>query len=195
MQRIEELIGGCSPVDRVPMLALYQLYNALAPEDGRRPRRHEILGRYGPLMQGCSIAFLSFWPLLAGEPIPWPVAECVAAFEGYQKNRYKAAAIHLPVLFEVAVMAAIANLCLEAGDRDSFAIWVGRAILDAAGRKPIQEMLAGCRSAFRLIDTRSLVGLPPAPEQTEEVASHPAADEEGMEYPPPKVAGQTAPPG
>jgi hypothetical protein len=165
MRRIEELISGCSPADRIPMLALYQLYNALAPKGDRRPRRREILGRHGHLMECCSIAFLSLWPLLPEEPIPWSAVECVSVFEGYQKKRYKATAIHLPVLFEVAVMATIANLYLQAGDWNAFVDWVDRAILDAAGRKAVQEMLADCRTTFSMIDTRRLVGLPPVSEK------------------------------
>jgi hypothetical protein len=57
-------------------------------------------------------------------------------------------------------MAAIANLYLEAGDRDSFVRWVDRAILDAAGRKAAQDALVACKQEYRPVDTRQLIGLP-----------------------------------
>jgi hypothetical protein len=72
---------------------------------------------------------------------------------------------------------------LDAGDRDSFASWVGRAILDAAGRPPIQEMLAECRASFRVIDTRRLVGLSPAPRQAGEADAGPPPGEEPAALP------------
>jgi hypothetical protein len=60
-------------------------------------------------------------------------------------------------------MAAIANLYFDAGDRESFSRWADRAILDAAGRQPVQELLSACRAECRRIDTRQLFGLSPAP--------------------------------
>jgi hypothetical protein len=81
-------------------------------------------------------------------------------FGEYQASRHKATATHLPRLAEIAVMAAIANLFLDGGQADRFDEWIDKAILDAAGGKPIQDYLRGCRQKQRRVNVQHILGRP-----------------------------------
>ena len=162
MKKIEQLAPNCSSADRIPMLDLYGLYQVVIPPEHRRPGWREFLSRFKTELENCSITGLVAWPVLRGEKPPWPVEECVTAFEEYQRKRHKARAVNLPILVEVAIMVAIANLYLEGGDRDAYVCWANRAILDAAGRNAVQDRIVADKREFRLIDTRQLIGLLPA---------------------------------
>lgn len=64
-------------------------------------------------------------------------------------------------------MAEIANLFLDAGQMDRFAEWVGRAILDSAGRKAVQDCLRAYRHNQQRVDVQQILGCPPAANTTE----------------------------
>jgi hypothetical protein len=98
--------------------------------------------------------------IIMGHNLPWPVAECVTAFEQYQRSRHKAAATNLPRLAEIAVMSEIANLFLDGGQVERFEEWINRGILDAAGGKAIQDYLRGCREDRRRVDVQHVLGRP-----------------------------------
>lgn len=184
MDKIEQFAKGCSQEDRTPMLSLYQVYHLFAPRN-HRPGWRDFISQFQCDLEKCSIEQLAYWPLLLNPPGWWPIQDCVAAFTEYQKKRHSPTAFHLPVLIEVVIMAAIANLFLEDGDPTSFVRWVDLAILEAAGRKPVQDVLIVSRREFRLIDTRHLVGLPPAHEPVEEPDDAPTLE------PPDASSGET----
>jgi hypothetical protein len=171
MEQIEQLAPVCGSPDRVPMLALYWAYHAFVCKEGRRQEWQQFLSGFEDDLGKCSIEWLACWSLLCDKLPPWPAAACGAAFEEYQRRRYNPSAVKIPLLIEVAIMAAIANLYLEAGDRDAFARWVDQAILDAAGHKPVQEMLVESKASCSVIDIRRLIGLSPVPDKAGEAAS------------------------
>lgn len=158
LEQIEKLAGQSSPPDRRVWLCLYWLCNCVLSEEQRRPNWEQFLARYEAETEVCSIELLVCFVLLQC-PIPWPGDECEQIFEQYLKRKFKARAINLPVILEVAIMAEIANLHLE-GDIDRFKYWIGRAILDAAGNKPGQEYLQECRHSHAEIRTTTLLRYP-----------------------------------
>ena len=81
------------------------------------------------------------------------------AFEDYSSSRHRANALHLPVVFEIAIMAQIANSYLVSGDLNHFVDWLDRSTLEAAGRPDLQEYLSLCKRDARSIDPRVLIGL------------------------------------
>jgi class 3 adenylate cyclase len=160
MERIENLAPSAKATDRLPMLALYAMFNGMIVEQDRRPNWLEFLSRWDSELEQCSIELLSPHVIL-GSQVPWPPEECVAAFEQYQRSKYKTTATNLPRLAEIAVMAEIANLFLDAGQVDRFEEWTNRAILDSAGWKMVQDQLRGCRDNRQRVDVQHLLGRPP----------------------------------
>ena len=161
MERIEDLAPFAKATDRLPMLALYWMFNCMIPEGDRRPGWDTFLFRWNSEIEQCAIELVVVYIFL-GHKLPWPVAECVTAFEQYQESRHKAAATHLPRLAEIAVMAEIANLFLDGGHVDRYEEWIDRGILDAAGGKAIQDYLRGCREKRQPVDIQHVLGRPPA---------------------------------
>jgi hypothetical protein len=142
------------------MLALYAMFNGMIVEQDRRPNWLGFLSRWESELEQCSIELLAPHVIL-GSQVPWPAEECVTAFEQYQRSKYKATATNLPRLAEIAVMAEVANLFLDAGQVNKFEEWTERAVLDSAGWKGVQDHLRGCRDNKQRVDVQHLLGRPP----------------------------------
>lgn len=94
-ERIEELAPSARATDRLPMLALYWMFNGMIPEGDRRPGWDTFLSRWNSEIEQCAIELVVVYIFL-GYNLPWSVEECVTAFEQYQQSRHKASATHLP---------------------------------------------------------------------------------------------------
>lgn len=173
MEQIEKMAPSAQATDRLPMLALYAMFNGMIVEQDRRPNWLGFLSRWDSELQQCCIELL-FPHVIFGSQVPWPAEECVAAFEQYQRSKYKAAATSLPRIAEIAVMAEIANFFLDAGQVDRFEEWAERAMLDSAGWKAVQDHLRGCRNNKQRIDVQQLLGRP-ATVNTRAVSTEPGA--------------------
>ena len=161
MEQIEKLAPSARASDRLPMLALYWMFNGMISEQDRRPDWDAFLFRWDSELEQCSIELVVVY-LFFRRSQPWSAEQCVGAFEQYQRSRYKAAAIHLPRIAEIAVMAEIANLFLDGGQIERFEEWVSCGIHDAAGQKVVQGYLRGCRDKRQRIDFEHILGCPPA---------------------------------
>lgn len=159
MERIEKLAPAAKASNRLAMLALYWLFNSMCPEQNGRPGWDNFLSRWNSELEQCSIELVVVYIIL-GHDQPWPVEECVGAFEQYQRSRHQAAATHLPRLAEIAVMAEIANLFLDGGQIERFEEWVYRSIHDAAGGKVVQDYLCSCREKRQRVDVQHVLGRP-----------------------------------
>ena len=160
MERIETLAPSAKSIDRLPLLALYWMFNGMIPEQDRRPGWETFLSRWNSELEQCSIELMMMF-VIWGDALPWQAEECGGAFEQYQRSRHKATATNLPRLAEIAVMAEIANLFLAGGQMDGFEEWTDRGILDSAGRKAVQDNLRGCRQTRQRIDVQQILGRPP----------------------------------
>jgi len=159
MERIEMLAPSAKPSDRLPMLALYWMFNGMIREQDRRPGWDAFLSRWHSELDRCSIELLVVY-VIWGHSLPWPLDECVEVFERYQRSRYKPTATHLPRRAEIAAMAEIANLFLGGGNMEMFEEWVNRGIYDAAGEKAVQDYLHDCREKRQRVDVPHILGRP-----------------------------------
>jgi hypothetical protein len=168
MERIESLAPQSRREDRRAMVTLYWFYHALCPPEGRRPDHEAILSRYECDVDECRADTLAACAYLGVQP-PWSAAECAEVYDAYERSRFAKTSVHLPIVFEVASMAAVANLHLAGGDAGPFARWIDRAILDASGATAMQETLRGAREEGRPVDIARLFGHEPpsAAEQAE----------------------------
>jgi len=157
MERIEMLAPSAKPAERMAMLALYAMFNLMIPEETRRPNWREFLSRWNTELAKCSIELLSSHVIL-GLQVPWPAQDCVLAFQDYERSRYMATATKLPRLAEIAIMTEIANLFLESGQASEFEVWAERAILEASGRKAVQDQIRACLEHRIRIDVQRLLG-------------------------------------
>ncbi|MDB5354036.1 MAG: hypothetical protein JWN24_489 [Phycisphaerales bacterium] len=157
MERIEVLAPAAKANDRLPMLALYWMFNGMIPEEDRRPNWYTFLGQWKSELEHCSIEVMTMF-VISGHASPWPAQECARAFERYQSLRHRATATHLPRLAEIAVMGGVTNLFLDGGDVGKFEEWVDRGIHDAAGLNSVQKYLQSRRDTRQRIDTGHILG-------------------------------------
>ncbi|NLX95318.1 MAG: hypothetical protein GXY83_04005 [Rhodopirellula sp.] len=138
LHEYEHLLPSTKKEHRIAMLALYVLFNRLAPPANRSPRYEEVLKEHWRIMEECSIETLIV-RALTEEGLPWPVEQCAAAVERFRQGRFAKRALVVPVHLEMALMAAIANECLESGNLGAYDTWSRLAYLEAAGLDAVQD--------------------------------------------------------
>lgn len=157
MAKIELVVPTCREEDRTAMLVLYSLYHSMTGSLSSDSKK--FLNDNAACLEACGIETLAVWPLFHTDDPPWPIDECVTAFENYLRKRHRPHALHLPLVFEIAIIAQIANRFLGSGVAESFVVWVDRSTFEAAGRRDLQDYLALCKRDARRIDPRVILGI------------------------------------
>jgi hypothetical protein len=161
LERIELDIYAAKAADRPAMLMLYWLWNALVSEEYKGPKWGDLVSQFGDVIDKCRIESATALLLVNQQtPDEWPLTELVAVIEQYQRSRYKALEIHLPLPVEIGLLANIANKYLALSELEGYRQWAGRAIVDAAGRKNIQDTLRHYIENREPIDVRAIIGWP-----------------------------------
>ena len=159
MKEIEKVLPNAKQKDRKILVCLYCLYHKIFGKEYYRPRWRELIYKYKNALEECCSCVMASLVIVQGR-FHWPIDECEEVFEKYLKRKFKPNAINLPRIIEVAVMAEIANLHLEAGNEERFQHWVGRAILDAAGGESVQSYLRQCEEERSKTSTVTILGIP-----------------------------------
>jgi hypothetical protein len=178
MEPLESMIPTARE-DRIPMLALYWMFNGMIPAEHQRPGWEAFINQWEAESQTCSIEFMTMLVLWAS-PLQWSAEECTRIFDQYQNIRYKEGATLLPRLVEIAIMGEIAGKFLDVGHIQDFRAWLDRAIFDASGKKELQDYLSDQQKLRQRTDSRfilrSAAGYKPVP--VEEKRPAPVTDEE-----------------
>lgn len=151
LERIEALLPQAKDGERIPMLAVYWLYNAVVVPEGRRPGWEELLRKHEPLLATCCLEMMAVRLILFHE-LAWPLHECIAAYEDYGKHRYGKASTKLPILLETGLLALMANMALAAQEPEKRRMLIETAIGEAAGRQEVQDHLLSALEAVSELD-------------------------------------------
>lgn len=138
MREYERVLPCAEKKDKIPMLALYRLFNALAPPDKRSPSYEAIIRREQRLYAECAVEMLVVRMLLE-ETIPWSLEECTKAVETFHRQRFGRRVVTLPVLIELALITWLANGHLRAGDRSEYDRWARMGYLEVTGIEVVQR--------------------------------------------------------
>jgi hypothetical protein len=147
-------------------LALCLLFNATVRNGYQVARWEAFCDKHKNLWEEPSIEALLV-VLLTKSKLPWPEADCLKAYETFDKQRFSRAGLDLPATLESALLGRLANAHLASGDAAAFSSIVRRAKDELAGHASIQGALARCVDTATPIDIESLL----RSDQTEERGS------------------------
>ncbi len=159
MLRIEQLVPNAKSSERVPMLALYVIFNSMIRVEDQRPDWVGFAARWKSEVEKCSIEWM-VKDIFIGSKVNWSTTEWIASFDEYQRSMHKPTATKLPLLLEVAIVAEISNRLLESDDGEARDKWLERGTLDAAGNSRVQDYLIECRRSRNRVDINQLLGRP-----------------------------------
>lgn len=125
---------------RLPMFALYKVYNDCLVEDLRRPDYVKEYEKNKDLFKECSIELMTAL-LLTGEEWPWDLVECNTTFVAYQKKKYKTNQINLPKVLEVCLVIELANYALRNSSTEQYKEKLQKVIFEVPGQIDIQEKI------------------------------------------------------
>ncbi len=140
METIERYLNEANDRQKTAMLCLYVVCNFYRPVELRRPNWERVLKDYETLLDTCCIETFSA-RLAIGANLEWDFQACSQCFEEYDRARFGRSATQIPALFEIAMMAAVANKALAEGKNEAHVSYLQKAILDSPGLIEIQSIL------------------------------------------------------
>ncbi len=159
LEKYESLIPGAKKKDKIRMLAMYYLYNFYVVQEAKRPNYEGFLKRYEDEFNECCIEMMIVY-LLSNQKWPWDARECVLHYNKYKENRFSKNALYIPILIELSLIAAIANIYLKSGRIERYEEWLDVALLEASGKPDIQKLINECKSE-RVEINHNLILKPP----------------------------------
>ncbi len=151
LEKYESLIPTAKKKDKIPMLAMYYLYNPYVVQEAKRPNYEEFLKQYEEVFKECCIEMMIVY-LLSNQKWPWDVDKCVSHYNKYKENRFSKNALFVTTLIELSLIVEIANMYVRSGKIDRYEEWLDVALLEASGKPDIQKLINECKSKRVEID-------------------------------------------
>ncbi len=146
LEKYESIIPTVRKEYKIPMLAMYRLYNSIiSPDDAKRPNYEKFLEQYEDEFNECSIEMMLVY-LLLKQNWHWDVETCVSTCNNYNKNRFSKNALSIPALIELSLIVEIANMYLKSGKIDRYDEWLDIALFEASGKPDIQKQIKELKS-------------------------------------------------
>jgi hypothetical protein len=165
--------GLAKPEQRLPLLALYLLYNEMIQPSGKRTGWEAFVEKYladfeVPAMESVVAR------LVTGREVEWSATELEQIRQDYLRNRYRKSGLRIHPVLETAVTLTIAEKHRLAGDRENLIQFIRYATEDLPGKPTLIELEAQVASGADVeVAWRKLL-LPPA-----EITAGPAETSEG----------------
>jgi hypothetical protein len=140
MEVFEKIIPTSKEPSKITMLAFYWLYNAIIPEEARRIEWEKIFNAHPKEFSTCSMEMMIVRIILSDE-IPWSFEECFITLKEFNKKRHLKYSLEIPLMFELALIASLANHALKMGKLDDRKWLLKTAIHEAGGYLEIQHLL------------------------------------------------------
>jgi len=116
LAKVEELVPGLArPAQRLPMLALYFIFNAFAPENARSAHFPKLIDTYKSDFDTPSIVSLAAH-LITGQNPDWPLTVMEELHERYFRERHHANTLKLGRVLEAAFTLRLAEQNRAAGN-------------------------------------------------------------------------------
>lgn len=115
LRKYEKMLPQAKDEHRLPMIALYTLFNNLVSEEDRLPQASKTVENCEALLAPPSLEMLGVRLGLCAD-IPWSLSEVESLYGGYRRQKYKTSGLKLPELFEIAfslIMAEAYRKALE----------------------------------------------------------------------------------
>lgn len=144
LRRIEEIVNGVAEPQRLPMLALYQLYHWYTPEENHSPNHEGVMRRHAALFDRPSIETAIIY-VLQGEAMPWGPEETLTAYEAYQQKRYKRNRLNIGWMIETALLLEIAEAFRVRENSERAREMISRAVEEFPGEDRLLRLEAQAR--------------------------------------------------
>lgn len=116
LQKVEALVPGLAkPAQRLPMLALHFIFNALVPEGSRSPEHPKFLETYKGDFEAPSFVSLAAH-LVTGQIPDWSLPAMEALHARYFRERHHAGTLQLGRILEAAFTLTLAEQNRDAGN-------------------------------------------------------------------------------
>jgi hypothetical protein len=161
---IEEMLPSLTVADRRPFIALYLLFNRVAPADSRMPNRQDIWDRFGQELNPPSAE--SLFTHLVFEVVPdWPLPDHERALADYFRRRARKGGLRGPRLLETALILILAERHRLAGDLPRARHFISAAADNLPGHPGLCALEADF-DGEQPVEWEKLL-LPPAPDEQE----------------------------
>lgn len=140
LEKYECLIPTSKVDNRIPMLALYYLYNYFIEEKDRITNYSRFTQKYSTDFQCCCIEMMVV-SSFEDENWPWELEKCVSVYREYDKKRFSKNNLKIPLFIEIRIILKIANAYLYRKMIEEYEEWMDIAFFELAGRDDIQILI------------------------------------------------------
>lgn len=140
LEKYERLIPTSKVDSRIPMLALYYLYNRFIEDKGRIANYSRFTQKYSNDFQYCCIEMMVVRSL-EDKNWPWELEKCISVYREYDKKRFSKNNLIIPLFIEIRIILKIANAYLYREEIKEYEEWVDTAFFELAGRDEIQILI------------------------------------------------------
>jgi hypothetical protein len=139
IEKAETLVPSLAKVEqRLPLLTLYLLFHYYFPPEYHRPKREQLLKKFGSDFNVPSIESMLLHTLF-NDPPNWTLEEFEETRLAYFKQRYTQNGLEFGPILEVAVTLFSAELHRRGGNIDHARELVSEAVENLPGRTSLQE--------------------------------------------------------
>ena len=156
LEKYESSIPTARKKDKIPMLAMYYLYNLYIVQEAKRPNYKEFLKQYEDVFNECCIEMMIVY-LLSKQKWPWGIEACLSHYDDYKKNKFSKNSLSVPLLIDLCLIVEIANMYLRAEKLDKYNEWLYTACLEASGKPDIQKFITECKSNGIEVDCKLIL--------------------------------------
>ncbi|MER8492215.1 hypothetical protein NKI94_08140 [Mesorhizobium australicum] len=144
LRKYEALIPQAK-AHRLPMVALYFLFNSFVKPADRLPDAQKFMDRYhsvlvSPSLEGIGVRFA------LKRDVEWPTEEVASLYSRYYKQKYEKPGLKLPELYETAFALTLA----EAYRRDGKLAEAGETLFEAINNQPKASTLQSALATLKL---------------------------------------------
>lgn len=155
LSKVETMLPTMNVAQRRPYVALYLLFNYLAPETVRMPNFETVRGRYGPDLDEPSVESL-ITHLVLSIPLDWPLSDNRKAHDDYFRRRDRKNGVKIHRVLEAGLSLSLAERCRAAGDMVQARQLIGHAVENFPGHVPLRD-LEGSFDGASTIDWKAAV--------------------------------------
>jgi len=160
LERCKKLISNTPKERRAALVGLVVLWTWFAPEHASLPWSDDFIQQHSKLLDQ-QLPEVGVLYVLSGQPIDWKPEAADKMWKSYVSKRYrnKAGSVRLPHLMEAALLAAVANVHLEAGDRERFQALCDDVADELGSRPEARAYVLDRRDEGQPLEPRRILGL------------------------------------
>ena len=136
---VAKLLPKASKAQRLPLLALYVIFDSLSSQEKKMPNLQQVLGTYRTEIESPSVE-ASIMYLLLGRMPNWPLEKHQAIHDAFLRNQGNRATLRIPPILRSSLSLALAERYRGCGDEGNARKLISTAVENCPGHSHLRKI-------------------------------------------------------